>query len=183
MIIQSERILAMIKMYKATQKDIDTLVSLRLEMLRDVNSLPEDHVFPEDFVTSTKLFFSHGDQTTWIIDDNGAVGCASICYYELMPTYDHPTGRRAQIMNVYTRQEFRRQGYASTLLKLLIEEAKDKGVTEIKLDSAKEARRLYKLIGFSSSEECMILDINKLLKRNIELAEKTGCKIHTCGCG
>ena len=122
----------MIKMYKATRDDIDALMDMRLKMLREVNKLPEEHEFPEEFVNFTKLFFLHGNQTTWIVDDGGAVGCASICYYELMPTFDHPSGRRAQIMNVYTRPEYRKKGYASTLLRLLIEDAKDRGVRTAK---------------------------------------------------
>ena len=170
----------MIKMYKATRDDIDALMDMRLKMLREVNKLPEEHEFPEEFVNFTKLFFLHGNQTTWIVDDGGAVGCASICYYELMPTFDHPSGRRAQIMNVYTRPEYRKKGYASTLLRLLIEDAKDRGVTEIKLDSAEGKGKLYKLAGLKDSEECMVLDINRLLQRNIEKKKKTGCKPHQC---
>lgn len=174
----------LIKMYRASEKDIDTLVSLRLEMLKEVNDLGDGHVFTPSFTESVRSYFLNGDQSTWIVIEDEPVCCASISYFDIMPTFSHPSGKRAQIMNVYTKKDYRRQGYATTLIELLIEEAKDKGVTEIRLDSTDIARGVYTCNGFEESEECMVLDINRLLKNNIEKAEKYGCKSRGCGsCG
>ena len=74
-----------------------------------------------------------------------------------MPTFDHPTGKRAHLMNVYTRNEYRRQGIARKMVELLIEKTWENGATEISLDATALGRPLYKSLGFIDSSECMVL--------------------------
>ena len=74
-----------------------------------------------------------------------------------MPTFSHPTGKRAHLMNVYTRSEFRRKGVGKMMVEFLIEEAKSKGVTEISLDATEMGHPLYKAIGFTENTEGMNL--------------------------
>ena len=173
----------MLRIIRASDENMDELMRLRLDMLREVNKLDVSYEFPQNFVEDTKKYFSKGDQTTLIAVEDKAVACATICYFELMPTYDHPGGKRAHIMNVYTEKNFRRQGIASTLLYMLVEQAKEKGVTEITLDAAEDAESVYFKSGFVKNDESMVLDLGKLLKKNIELAEKTGCKLPGGCCG
>lgn len=161
----------MIKFYKAGKDDIETLVNLRLEMLKEVNSLPAEHIFTDGFIEDTKKFFSDGDQTTIIVFDEEIIACATICFYDLLPTWDHPFGKRAHIMNVYTRPDKRKQGIARTMLELIIDEAKEKGVTSITVDAAEGAEKLYSSFGFKSSGEHMELDVMQLLRDKIN---KTG---------
>jgi ribosomal protein S18 acetylase RimI-like enzyme len=78
-------------------------------------------------------------------------------FIRIMPTFNHPTGKRAHLMNVYTREEYRRQGIAQKMVELLIEKTWEKGATEISLDATTLGRPLYKRIGFTDSEECMVL--------------------------
>ena len=82
-----------------------------------------------------------------------------MCYIEVMPTFSHPTGKRAHLMNVFTKKEYRRQGIAGKMMNMLIDEAKEKGVTEISLDATDMGRALYKKFGFRESEECMVLNL------------------------
>ncbi len=173
----------MIRIIKVTDNNIiDDAVKLRLEMLREVNSLPDDHTFSDKFIEDTKKYILSGDQSSFTAYEDGtAIGCASICYYNVMPTYVHPSGKRAHIMNIYTKPDSRRQGLASTLIFMLIEEAKEKGVTEITLDAADNVRDLYYKTGFTRTDEGMVMDINKMLRQNIENAERTGCKPQVCG--
>ena len=87
----------------AAADDIENLVQIRLDMLRVVNDLGQDYVYDDDFVRSSREYFLNGDQIT-VLASHGAkiVGCASICFVEIMPTFAHPTGKRAHLMNVYT---------------------------------------------------------------------------------
>ena len=46
------------------------------------------------------------------------------------------------------------------MCEMLINDAWDKGVTEISLDATMEGRPLYKNLGFKDSDECMVLTGN-----------------------
>ena len=142
----------------ATNKDIDLLMNSRLEMLRAVNNLPNDYVFDESFVSQSRKFFLEENQTTILaLENEKLAGCASLCYITLMPTFSHPTGKRAHLMNVYTAPPYRRQGIAKKMTDMLINEAWKNGATEISLDATDQGRPLYKKCGFVDSDECMVL--------------------------
>lgn len=148
----------MIEYRTATNEDIELLMSSRFEMLRVVNNLPEDYVYSDEIVRESRDYFLNGDQTTVLATDNQAVvGCALISYMHIMPTFSHPTGKRAHIMNVYTKSAYRRQGIARRMCEMLIQDAWDKGVTEISLDATVSGRALYYALGFTDSDECMVL--------------------------
>ena len=150
----------MIQYRIATQDDINLLIQIRLEMLKVVNNLEPDYQFSSDFINNSKLYFDNGNQTTVLAyQDDMVIGCASICYIHMMPTFDHPTGKRAHLMNVYTNIQYRRQGIAYKMVNMLIEAAKMEGVTEISLDTTQSGRALYRKCGFVDSEECMVLTI------------------------
>jgi len=48
----------------------------------------------------SKKYVKNSFQTTLLAVDNAVIGCATICYIKIMPTFDHPSGKRAHIMNV-----------------------------------------------------------------------------------
>lgn len=149
-----------LKYVVATKDDIEMLMDIRLEMLRVVNELPEDAPFSDELVRSSKEYFLNGNQTTVLaLDGQKPVACASISYIEIMPTFDHPTGKRAHMMNVYTNGHYRRRGVSRELVNMLVNEAKEKGVTEISLDTTASGRPLYKELGFCASEECMVMSL------------------------
>ena len=145
---------------KANANDIETLMDIRLEMLRVVNNLSEDAVFNKVLVDYSREYFLHGDQTTVIAVDNGkAIGCASVSYINIMPTFDHPTGKRAHLMNVYTNKDYRSQGIGRKMVNMLIEEAREKGCTEISLDATEQGRFLYTQLGFTANDSGMVLEL------------------------
>lgn len=139
----------------AKDSDLNSVLAIRMEMLSVVN---EGKTFDDAFMERTRGYFTNGAQMTVLaFDGENAVGCATICYVDVMPTYSHPTGKRAHIMNVYVRDEYRRRGIAREMMKMLLDEAKARGVTQITLDATESGRPLYKSLGFSGSEEFMEL--------------------------
>lgn len=103
----------MLEIKKSTAADISTLMEIRLEMLREVNGLSREAEFSKTLTDFSREYFLSGNQTTVLAYEDGLLaGCASISYITVMPTFDHPTGKRAHLMNVYTRQNFRRKGIA-----------------------------------------------------------------------
>lgn len=146
---------------KTTKDDMEILMKLRLEMLREVNDLSGEYEYDEDFVSESRKYFESGEQTTVIaFDGETTVGCASLSYIWIMPTFSHPTGNRAHLMNVHTRADYRRRGISKKMVEILIEEAKENGVTEISLDATKMGRPLYEVLGFQASDSCMGMELN-----------------------
>lgn len=150
----------MINYMIASNENMELLMQSRLEMLKVVNELPCEYEFSKELIENSKEYFTNGNQTTVLAIDEGVIGCATICYMEMMPTFSHPTGKRAHFMNVYTHPEYRRRGIALHMLHMLIQEAKGKGVTEISLDATELGKPLYKKCNFVESEECMVLNLN-----------------------
>lgn len=142
----------------ATIKDVDIMMNIRLERLRKVNQLSDDYIFSKELIENSRSYFLDGNQTTSIALKAGkVVACANISYIQVMPTFSHPTGNRAHLMNVYTKSDYRRQGIAKKLVQMLIDEAKENKITEISLDSTIEGRILYEGLGFIFSDECMVM--------------------------
>ncbi len=143
---------------KTNQNDIEALMEIRLEMLRVVNGLDENVVFDKILVDTSREFFLNGDQTTvFAMDGDRIAGCASISYIWIMPTFSHPSGKRAHLMNVYTRKEYRRQGVAQKMVDFLIDDARAHGATEISLDATEMGKPLYKSLGFEENAAGMAL--------------------------
>ena len=145
---------------KTTKADMKILMKLRLEMLREVNGLSGEYEYDENFIFESRRYFESGKQTTVIASDGETlVGCASLSYTWIMPTFSHPTGNRAHLMNVYTRADYRRRGISKKMVEILIDEAKENGVTEISLDATEMGRPLYESLGFKASDSCMVMDL------------------------
>lgn len=145
---------------KAEKSDIELSMKIRLEMLRVVNNLSDEYVYDDVLVTESRKYFESGDQTTVLaFDGENVVGCASMSYIWIMPTFSHPTGKRGHLMNVYTREDHRGQGIAKKMVKMLIDEAKEKGCTEISLDATEMGRPLYESLGFAASESAMAMNL------------------------
>ena len=148
----------MIEYRIATDNDIELLMSSRLEMLKVVNNLPADYEYTDEIVNESRDYFLNGDQVTVLaLDGDIVAGCASMSFMRIMPTFSHPTGKRAHLMNVYTRSEYGRQGIAREMVNMLIDETWKRGATEISLDATKMGRPLYESLGFTNSTECMVL--------------------------
>ena len=85
-----------------------------------------------------------GEHIAYLVYDNGKfIGAGGLSFYQVMPTYHNPTGKKAYIMNMYTASEYRRQGIAFHTLDLLVKD--DMG------------RPLYEKYGFVKMEDEMEL--------------------------
>ena len=149
----------MITYRKVDNELIETALKMRRELLSVIYGKDESE-FEGEFTRLSADFFKNGDQTTVLaFDGEHAVGCATICYITLMPTFDHPVGKRAHIMNVYTNADHRRQGIARHMMNMLLDEAKERGVTYVSLDATENGRPLYKSLGFDENKENMGIDL------------------------
>ena len=59
-----------------------------------------------------------------VFDENCVVGAGGVSFFQVMPTYNNPSGTKAYIMNMYTKPEYRRNGIAYKTLDMLIKDIK-----------------------------------------------------------
>ena len=136
----------MIEYRITTNDDIELLMESRLTQIRKNISQSE-----------VETAFLNSAYTLFALDGSKIAGCASISYITMMPTFSHPTGKRAHLMNVYSDPEYRGQGIAKKMVSMLIDEAWSRGATEISLDATKMGRPLYEKLGFYNSTEAMAI--------------------------
>ena len=149
----------MITYEKVSSERVGDAVKIRVEMLSLMHGKSEAD-FGGEFTRLSEEFFRSGDQTTVLAyDGEKAIGCATLCYITLIPTFDHPTGKRAHLMNVYMNVDYRRQGIARQMVTMLLDEARERGVTYISLDTTQSGAPLYKSLGFDFSEENMGINL------------------------
>lgn len=137
---------------KATIEDIDLLTKTRIEVLRAANNLRSDIDMDEVERKSYEYYreaFQSDTHTAYIVfDDDKFVGAGGVSYYQVMPTYHNPSGKKAYIMNMYTKPSYRRNGVAIRMLALLVEDAKKRGITSISLEATEMGKPLYEKFGF-----------------------------------
>lgn len=56
-------------------------------------------------------------------------------------------------------EKSRRKGIARRMIELLVDEAKERGVTEISLDATDGGRKLYEAMGWHKNSEAMVKDL------------------------
>lgn len=146
---------------KATSEDIEELVKTRLIVLRAANQLAEDADMPiveqESYVYYRRALET-GEHIAYLVYDDGKfIGAGGVSFYQVMPTYHNPGGKKAYIMNMYTAPEYRRKGIALHTLDLLVKAAKEQGVSAISLEATDMGRPLYEKYGFVLMKEEMEL--------------------------
>jgi ribosomal protein S18 acetylase RimI-like enzyme len=146
---------------KASIEDIDKLVRTRIIVLHAANKLSDDEdmsVVEKESYAYYRRALETGEHIAYLVYDNGAfVGAGGVSFYQVMPTYHNPTGKKSYIMNMYTAPEYRRQGIAIHTLDLLVKDAKEQGVLQISLEAMYMGRPLYERYGFAKMEDEMEL--------------------------
>ena len=146
---------------RATIKDIDELVRTRIIVLRAANKLSDDVDMSEVQKESYDYYqraLKSGEHIAYLVyDDDKFIGAGGVSFYQVMPTYHNPSGKKAYIMNMYTAQDYRRQGIAFNTLDLLVKEAREIGITQIALEATEMGRPLYEKYGFVKMQDEMEL--------------------------
>ena len=149
------------KCKRATMEDIDELVRTRIIVLRAANKLSDDEdmsVVEEESYAYYRRALESGEHIAYLVYDNGKfIGAGGLSFYQVMPTYHNPTGKKAYIMNMYTNPAYRRKGIAYQTLNLLVADAKNKGIDAISLEATEMGRPLYEKFGFTGMNDEMEL--------------------------
>ena len=146
---------------RATLNDLEELVRTRIIVLKAANKLDENTDMSEVERQSRDYYkkaLVDGTHTAYLVYDNDRfIGAGGVSYYRVMPTYHNPSGEKAYIMNMYTAPDYRRKGIAFKTLDLLVQNAKEKGITAISLEATDMGRPLYEKYGFVKMNDEMEL--------------------------
>lgn len=92
-----------------------------------------------------------------VYDKERFIGTGGVSFYQVMPTYHNPSGKKAYVMNMYTAPEYRRQGIAYRTLEILVQKCKELGIHHITLEATTAGRPLYEKYGFVQMQDEMKL--------------------------
>ena len=144
---------------KAVTNDILALCSLRIQQLKD-EGIPQSNSINEELVRYFEQWLDTDQFVEFVKEESGKlIASGAIIFFPFPPTFTNPKGVRGYITNMYTDPLYRGQGIASDILKLLIEEARTRGVTRLFLSASKYGRPVYEKHGFEPSESWMELEI------------------------
>ena len=150
---------------KASIEDIDELVRTRIIVLRAANKLSDDEdmsVVEKESYAYYRRALETGEHIAYLVYDNGVfVGAGGVSFYQVMPTYHNPTGKKAYIMNMYTALEYRRQGIGSTLLRL----ARENAPTMLYFGAQPGLEHFYEKNGCQKGLQSYVIEGGNSLKR------------------
>lgn len=160
---------------RATYEDIDRLTKTRMEVLRAANQLSHvtdmSEVERESYNYYQKALCDDSHIAYLVFDGNRFVGTGGVSFFQVMPTYHNSSGKKAYIMNMYTKPEYRRKGIASKTLDMLIRDIRKRGITAISLEATDMGRTLYEKYGFVKMNHEMELPEQQLPVVKVEKFE------------
>ena len=142
---------------RASTDDLDTLVEHRENMFREIGYQGE-----RAFEAMSKKFrvwllehMNAGDYLAWLVDaPDGSVAAGTGLW--LMDWPPHMIGqglRRGNILNVYTKDNFRRLGLARALMDTALAWCRENEIDTIILHASAAGKSLYESMGFAPTNE------------------------------
>lgn len=141
-----------IEIRKAEISDLDLLLKWRMTVLREVFSIPADYP-TEDLEQENRQYYQVAIPAgthiaCFAYAGNQIVGCGGVCIYQEMPSPDNTTGNCAYLMNIYTYPKVRKQGVGEAIVNWLVNQAIQRNISKIYLETSEAGKKLYEKIGF-----------------------------------
>ena len=134
---------------KATTADIPDITRLRVDMLHEVAPFVPCGLSSR-ITEYLHLHISNGTCLCALLEDEGqVVSKAMLCTYETIPHELNLSGKAAVLASVYTLPAYRGQGHMRSLLRYLLDWARDAGIQEVFGTAEEKALPLYLRLGFS----------------------------------
>ena len=134
---------------KATIKDINMLIDLRLAYLQeDLGVITYKQLIQESLPGYYEKHLNKDLMVYVARDEEDIVSCAFLLIVEKPMSPSFITGKTGTVLNVYTKPEYRNKGYAKKLMTMMLEDATAQDVSVIELKSTEDGYLLYKSVGF-----------------------------------
>ena len=139
---------------KAVICDLEQLLALRVGyLLEDYGTIPQEQLTK----ISEKLpayFRKHLNKDLFVYtakSENDTVSCCFLLVTEKPSNPSFINGIIGTVMNVYTKPEYRRQGLAGKLMKMLLDDSEKMGLDFVELKSTDSGYDLYRSVGFEDA--------------------------------
>jgi ribosomal protein S18 acetylase RimI-like enzyme len=145
----------------ATLDDIPVLVAHRRAMFEDMGYKDGAQLsaMAAAFEPWLRKKMRLGEYVAFVAVDPQGAPAAGLGLW-LMDWPPHVVGRsqqRANILNVYTRRDSRRQGHARRLMQAAIDWCRARGIDTIVLHASPDGRALYESPGFAATNEMRLV--------------------------
>lgn len=140
---------------RAGTGDIDALVQLRLEYLREDHGGLEERDAEAIRVALPGYFRAHLDRDlfAYVIRDGGTIAsCAFLLVVEKPMSPAFPNGRTGIVLNVFTRPAHRRKGCAGLVMRALLADARERELSVVELKATDAGYSLYRSVGFQDDQ-------------------------------
>lgn len=154
-----------INIRKAGLSDMDLLIEWRMEVLHEVFAIP-DACPAKELESENRRYYQRaipaGEHIAcFACIGEEVIGCGGMCLYSEMPSPDNFTGQCAYLMNIYTRPHFRGQGVGQMIVRWLTEQAVQRDISKIYLETSQAGKELYRKSGFVPMPDMMKLPATK----------------------
>lgn len=144
---------------KATVEDVHLLMELRKIQLVD-EGIKADKDIDKELEAFFQKNLAEESIIQWIVEEqNEIIATGAIVIYDFPPSYTNKSGRKAYVTNMYTKNDYRGKGIATSLLTKLVDEAKSLGIAKMWLGASTLGRPVYKKFGFKETDEWMELEL------------------------
>ncbi|WP_193196433.1 GNAT family N-acetyltransferase [Nostoc sp. MG11] len=149
----------MFNLRQANLQDLEALVDLRLELLREVGDIKGD-TDTAALAQSTRNYFvekmPQGEFLAWVAEvDNQIVATSGLVFFQRPPHNGNLSGLEAYVMNVYTVPPWRGKGIATALLKQINSFVRTTEAKRIWLHATQDGKRIYEKLSFASTTKEM----------------------------
>ncbi len=136
----------------ANNTDIDQLIKLRFQMQKEVHKANEI-VLNQNYRNKLIHFFNKNITSKSYVSavaeiDNKIISAIGLSTYEKPPSITGASGIVGYITNVYTLPDYRGNGIASELMRMIIQYAKENQFDKLHLTSIDSAKKVYDNAGF-----------------------------------
>lgn len=136
---------------KATIQDINVLTDLRIAYLQeDLGTITDEDM--NSIRTMLPVYYEKNLNKNLMVyvvrKDEDIISCAFLLIVEKPMSPSFITGKTGIVLNVYTKPEYRKKGYAKKIMTMLLEDATVQGVSVIELKATEDGHSLYKSVGF-----------------------------------
>ena len=140
---------------KLTEKELDILITLRINQLREEGATEDIDLIPalKDYY---KRHMEDGTFVSWLaMDGDKVIGTSGMSFVEKPPYFGCPSGRIGLLSSMFTNPNYRRKGIAKELLSRVVNEAKEYGCGTVQITASDMGVKLYTAYGFKHNNNFM----------------------------